>query len=218
MKTVLISTSTHKAENYCKALQEAGITPVVSGNMEDVSKYDGLLLPGGGDIAPILFHERKNGSRDICISEDIIQLLLFDRFLEQKKPIFGICKGMQLINVALGGSILQDLPARGIHDYHNGDRYHITRALPGSLLHTLYGTDFVTNSAHHQSLAAIGKNLTVIQYSYDKIPEGIVCEGVPIFGVQWHPERLLSKKRPAYAVSGLPLFIHLRKLLEVTHQ
>ena len=192
MKTVLISCMTHNASSYCQALMQAGINPVVSNQIEDEKLFDGLLLPGGGDISPIFYHRKNRGSQNICISEDIIQILLFHRFLEQKKPILGICKGMQLINVALGGNLIQDLPTSYLHDYNNADRYHITKTLSASQLHSLYGNECITNSAHHQAINKLGNNLRITQYAHDGVAEGIEHDSLPIIGVQWHPERMLT--------------------------
>ena len=192
MKTVLISCMTHNASSYCQALMQAGINPVVSNQIEDETLFDGLLLPGGGDISPIFYHRKNRGSQNICISEDIIQLLLFHRFLEQKKPILGICKGMQLINVALGGNLIQHLPTNYLHDYNTADRYHITKALSASQLHSLYGNECITNSAHHQAINKLGNHLRITQYAHDGVAEAIEHDSLPIIGVQWHPERMLA--------------------------
>ncbi len=191
MKTVLISCVTHDASHYRQALQMAGVTAVLSDQVEDENKYDGLLLPGGGDISPIFYHRKNRGCKDICVTEDIIQLLLFHRFLEQKKPILGICKGIQLINVALGGNLIQDLPTKGLHAYQQADRYHNTKALSGSQLHSLYGTDCITNSAHHQAINKLGEHLKATQYAWDGVIEALEHKKLPIIGVQWHPERML---------------------------
>ena len=190
MKTVLISCLTHDAGRYIQALKQAGVTPVLSDQIEDENLYDGLLLPGGGDISPLFYNKKNHGSQNICITEDIIQILLFHRFLEQKKPILGICKGMQLINVALGGNLIQDLPTKKLHAYDNADRYHITKALPGSQLYSLYGNDCITNSAHHQAINKLGDHLRITQYAHDGVAEAIEHESLPIIGVQWHPERM----------------------------
>lgn len=190
MKTVLISCMTHDASSYCEALRNVGIHPVVSNQIEDENLFDGLLLPGGGDLSPIFYHRKNRGSRDICVAEDIIQILLFHRFLEQKKPVLGICKGMQLINVALGGNLIQDLPTYHLHAYNNGDRYHITKALPGSILYSLYGNECITNSAHHQAINKLGENLRITQYAHDGVAEAIEHTSLPVIGVQWHPERM----------------------------
>lgn len=190
MKTVLISCITHEASYYCRALKYVGVNPVVSHQMEDEHHFDGLLLPGGGDISPIFYHRKNRGSENICITEDILQILLFHRFLEEKKPILGICRGMQLINVALGGNLIQDLPTKKLHAYDHADRYHTTKALSGSRLHFLYGNNCITNSAHHQAVNQLGEHLHITQYAHDGVSEAIEHETLPIVGVQWHPERM----------------------------
>lgn len=184
---------THDAAQYCQILMQVGINPVVSNQIEDTNLFDGLLLPGGGDISPIFYHRKNRGSQNICISEDIIQILLFHRFLEQKKPILGICKGMQLINVALGGNLIQDLPTKNLHAYDTADRYHITKALSGSQLHSLCGNECITNSAHHQAINKLGDHLRITQYAHDGVAEAIEHDSLPIIGVQWHPERITTE-------------------------
>lgn len=206
MKKVLISCATHDASHYITALKKLNIHPVLSGEIEEAQAYDGLILPGGGDISPIFYHRKNRGSKNICIAEDIIQLLLFHRFLEQQKPILGICKGMQLINVALGGSLIQVLPTEKAHAWQHNDQYHQTTATPGSILHSLYGSSFFTNSAHHQAIRSLGRQLHATQYAYDGTIEGIEHDSLPILGVQWHPERLVQGKCPVKCVNGMPLF------------
>lgn len=205
MKKVLISCSTHDASQYIHALKKLNIQPILSSEMENEQEYDGLLLPGGGDISPVFYHRRNRGSQNICISEDIIQLLLFHRFFEQQKPILGICKGMQLINVALGGSLIQVLPTQDMHAWQNGDQYHKTTASTGSILYSLYGSRFTTNSAHHQAVRTLGSGLSATQYASDGTIEGIEYDSRPVLGVQWHPERLCSYQNPPGCVSGMPL-------------
>jgi len=190
MKKVLISCTTHDADLYKKALQKYDIQPVLSASPESAAEFDGLLLPGGGDISPVFYHRKNRGSTNICISEDIVQLLMFHRFMEQKKPILGICKGMQIINVALGGTLIQALPTANSHAWHNGDRYHPTTITKGSLLSTLYGNDMITGSAHHQAVCTLGNWLKATQHAHDGVIEGIEHKSLPILGVQWHPERL----------------------------
>lgn len=213
MKTVLISCLTHDAGSYIKACTQSGIQPVLSDQIEDEQYFDGLLLPGGGDISPIFYHRKNRGSQNIHIAEDIIQLLLFHRFFEQKKPILGICKGMQLINVALGGSLIQELPTGKLHTYNNGDRYHNTKALPGSLLHSLYGNDCITNSAHHQAINKPASQLSVTQYATDGTIEAIEHLTHPVIGVQWHPERMISSDQLNGYADGSKLFHYFSSLL-----
>lgn len=218
MKRVLISCVTHDAILYREVLRKFDIEPVLSASPENVSCFDGLLLPGGGDICPIFYHRKNRGSTNICISEDIVQLLLFHRFMEQKKPILGICKGMQIINVALGGTLIQALPTVSSHAWHNGDSYHPTTITPGSLLFSLYGRYMITGSAHHQAVCTPGCGLLATQHAHDGVIEGIEHESLPILGVQWHPERLCGfktnsasnsvckKPSPTNVGNGLPVF------------
>ena len=218
MKKVLIPCLTHDATLYIKALQKFHIQAVLSHSPEDAADFDGLLLPGGGDIAPVFYHRKNRGSTNICISEDIIQLLMFHRFMEQHKPILGICKGMQVINVALGGTLIQALPTANSHAWHNGDRYHPTTIVKGNILSSLYGTYMITGSAHHQALSTPGKGLKAVQHAHDGVIEGIEHETLPILGLQWHPERLCcikdkacscatyNRPLPANAGNGLCIF------------
>lgn len=206
MKKVLISCATHEALSYQARLKELSVDSDVSCEILDSQDYDGLLLPGGGDIAPLFYHKKNISSNQICITEDVIQLLLFHRFMDQKKPILGICKGMQLINVALGGTLIQELPNTLLHYSPNEDVYHNTILLPGSILHTLYHKNIMVNSAHHQAVDALGKNLIAVQHSYDGTIEGLEHNTLPILGVQWHPERLSQMTGPKESSLGRPVF------------
>ena len=206
MKKVLISCTTHDAHNYQYALQKLNIIPILSDKIENVQDFDGLLLPGGGDISPIFYHCRNHGSNNICVTEDIIQLLLFHRFLENKKPILGICKGMQLINVALNGTLLQNLSNEKVHTWQNKDTYHKTTLVPRSLLYTLYGEYLLVNSAHHQAIQTLGQNLIATQYAYDGTIEAIEHNSLPILGLQWHPERLCDNNCPKDFADGRHIF------------
>lgn len=197
MQKVLISCFTHDASLYIKALQKFHIQADLSGSPEDADDFDGLLLPGGGDISPVFYHRKNRGSNNICISEDIVQLLMFHRFMEQQKPILGICKGMQVINVALGGTLIQALPTVNSHAWHNGDRYHPTTISSNSILSSLYGTYMVTGSSHHQAVSTLGNGLKPVQHAHDGVIEGIEHESLPILGLQWHPERLCGIQTPS---------------------
>ena len=216
MKKVLISCGTHDAILYRKVLQKLNIETVLSDSPKDARDFDGLLLPGGGDISPVFYHRKNRGSTNICISEDIVQLLMFHRFMEQEKPILGICKGMQIINVALGGTLIQALPTACSHAWHNGDCYHPTAITAHSILASLYGNHMITGSAHHQAVCTPGCGLKATQHAHDGVIEGIEHITLPILGVQWHPERLCGltspslqreqKPLPSGVGSGLPVF------------
>ena len=190
---ILIAGTDEKTTNYQKALENLNVDYTVSlaHLTTSTNTYSGLLLPGGDDIHPSFFGEQNNGSR-ICNPQlDLMQSELLELFVEQKLPVFGICKGFQMINVFFGGTIQQHLYERSLHhEYQNGDVFHHTTCTQDNLLSTLYGTSFVTNSAHHQAIHKIGKNLSILQYSDDNVVEAISHNTLPILGVQWHPERI----------------------------
>ena len=144
MKKLLIAGYSDSTANYQHAFAKLGASfdtlPPKSGNLTSARKeipsmrslsklsycpldYDGLVLPGGGDIAPVLFGAQDEGSRDIDQQLDCLQLRTLKTFLEAEKPVLGICKGLQIINVHFGGTILQDLPEHS----HKGSRRDLSR-------------------------------------------------------------------------------------------
>ncbi len=133
---------------------------------------------------------------------------------KKELPVLGICKGMQLINVCLGGGIIQDLPTAGQHEYIGKDQIHPTYTQKGSFLHTLYGESFPVNSAHHQGIAEPGEDLLVIQQAFDGVAEAIVHTRLPVLGVQWHPERMCLAHRRADTPDGSLLLTHFLSLIQ----
>lgn len=210
---IMICTMTHDAKAYCHALSLVGLSYLVTVDTSYISKCEGLLLPGGGDIAPILYGSQNKNCKSIHMEEDLRQIFIFYEFLQKGKPILGICKGLQLINIALGGTLIQHLPTHSYHEYCNKDQYHETKTLPGSILHQLYDKEQLTNSAHHQGIATLGKDLTATQYAKDGVIEGIESAHNAILGLQWHPERLLSPNIPTGCVDGLQIFRYFRSLI-----
>ncbi len=222
MKRLLIAGYEGTTKNYRKAFASLGIaTEILTKEQGLLSKegipvfdfckknithfYDGLVLPGGGDIAPEFLDFENIGSRNIDLPLDQLQFSLLEQFVCSCKPILGICKGMQLINVFFGGSLIQDLPETSlqIHAYDNGDKFHGTKASRSTFIGRLYGTSPITNSAHHQALSSIGDGLFVAQYACDFVVEAIYHKSLPIFGVQWHPERMCSPSVPTENNSAL---------------
>ena len=159
-----------------------------------LSDMDALLLPGGGDITPAFFGQKNHGSRNIDIELDIIQLQALDIFYKARKPVLGICKGMQVINVYFGGTITQHIKESPEHAWENGDKLHATSVREDSFLGKLYGKRMITNSAHHQAIDRTGRELRIVQTADDGIIEGIAHDKLPILGVQWHPERQFSSQ------------------------
>lgn len=159
---------------------------------------DGLVLQGGVDVSPVMYGETPlsdDWSGDPV--RDAYELELLNAFIARGKPVLGICRGAQLINIALGGSLFQDIPtqlpdALPHRDLELFDRLrHEVLIEPGSRLAHLYRgtTRMRTNSLHHQSVKRLGKGLAVEAVTADGVIEAIRSTGPDyLFGVQWHPE------------------------------
>ena len=204
---ILVPCKLENFTNYMEALTLAHLTPIHALAIFDTEGYDWLILPGGGYIDTKYFNEPNNGSKGIDTGLDGAQFKLLHQFLNAKKPILGICKGMQMINVAFGGNIIQNLSTASHHQYVTHDQVHLTHTISNSFLHSLYGEEFSVNSAHHQGCGRIGNGLKVIQYSKeDNVVEGICHETLPILGLQWHPERMCGRHLRRDTVDGSPIF------------
>lgn len=203
--------------NYCRAVIAAGGIPVISA-LADAEEYaalaDGILFTGSNcDIDPASYGQENRSSADCAPALDAMELKLFDAFYRAGKPIFGICRGIQLISVALGGSLVQDIPQEipnlTDHDaiYKKERDCHPVTSAEGSLLHRLFGKEFLTNSFHHQSVKDPGRDMRVSAVSTDGVIEAIEHTSRPIFGVQWHPERMIGEECETLP-NMLPLFRH----------
>ena len=185
MKSVYIFGDSDRFINYRRAVEKAGGFVRFGG---DASVCDALLLPGGGDIEPWRYGQPNTASVGLEPARDAAETALIREFALQGKPILGICRGLQMINVYFGGTLLQDIPG---HSAANGiDRLHTVRCAP-SPLRDLYGARHIVNSAHHQAIDRVGSGLIPMQWSPDGIIEAVCHRSLPIWAVQWHPERLL---------------------------
>lgn len=204
MKKIAVAGYIDSTSNYTDALMRIGAVPVVTLSLsdEEIKSYDGLLLPGGGDINPIFFHEPNTASQNIDTALDVMQFTLLHQFITACKPVLGICKGMQLINVHFGGNIIQHCHYAAFHTYQGKDSVHPVTAAPHSFLARLYGDSFCVNSAHHQCLGRLGNHLSAIAYSYDNIIEAVIHDSLPVYGLQWHPERMCFAHRREDTVDG----------------
>ncbi len=208
MAKVFLYGARDQRANYCQALEACGAVPVPSLDIEDAHGCGGLLLAGGGDILPGRYGQGNQGSKNFEPERDEAEFRLVERFLAAGKPILGICRGLQVLNVALGGGLVQDLPTAGAHAWEEstGDKRHLVRAHPGGFLYALYGEEFPVNSAHHQGAGPIAPGLSVCAQAEDGVCEALSCPGKGLYAVQWHPERMmLSRARPD-TVDGRPLF------------
>ena len=194
--------------NYFAALEALGAAGVKVSAESDPAEYDGLLLPGGGDVQPSLYGQEVLGSSDIDPALDGLQWKVLDNFVKAGKPVFGICRGHQLINVALGGTMIQHLPTAKdhVHIAPDTDNVHFCEAAPDSWISGLYGTRFAVNSSHHQGVGRLGKGLRVSLTAEDGVVEAIEHESLPIWGVQFHPERMCFAHRREDTVDGSLLF------------
>jgi putative glutamine amidotransferase len=191
---------------YIDAIQAAGgragmIPPdpaLIDDPDEMLDRVDALILAGGNDIDPASYgaeaHPATNG---IVPSRDQVELALTRRAVERDMPVLGICRGMQLLNVAMGGTLLQHLPDTLGHEEHRRvpgsfvGSDHGVRLEAGSLAARATGEEqHNTKSHHHQAVDAIGAGLTVTGLSaVDELPEAIEASDRQfVLGVQWHPE------------------------------
>ena len=189
--------------NYQAALEAAGARAVFSPGGE-APDCDGLLLPGGGDLDPQRYGQSLQGSHAPDMERDARELALLARFAASGRPVLGICRGLQVINVFFGGSLYQDVAG---HSQISGiDRLHCVSTRPGSVLFFLYGPEALVNSAHHQAVCRLGDGLTADQWSGDGLAEALSHQTLPIWAVQWHPERLRGAWARPEAADGQRMF------------
>ena len=177
-------------ENYRAALHGVGCEVCLSHDPAESCRCDGLLLPGGGDIFAPLDEEEH---------------LLIQSFADTSRPIFGICRGMQALNVWCGGTLHDFIPG---HQLPQGDMVHPTRA--ADRMEKLLGSAPAVTSNHHQAIARLGHGLTAMQWADDGTVEAIRHDFLPIWGVQWHPERQSFARRRGDAADAAPLFAYFR--------
>lgn len=201
---------------YAEAVCRAGGLPIPTCGFcaEELAELcDALLLSGGADLDPTLYGEEiLNDTVKIHPQRDAFEVELFHAFLRQKKPVFGICRGCQIINVLLGGTLYQDLAAQKGWNHQDAALRHEVTTASDSLLHRLFGERFLVNSTHHQSVRAVAPGLRVTACSAEGVVEAVEHELLPIFAVQFHPERLTGILWDDRTPDFLPLFQYFIKL------
>jgi putative glutamine amidotransferase len=187
---------------YISALQRAGaiplLVPVGSDLPADLGWADGVLLPGGADIAPKRYGAVAHPTSEWDDALDTLEFGLIDWALSARAPILGVCRGLQALNVALGGTMCQDLPSQrpdGVSHPRLGPRNRLVHQLlvePGTRLQDILGGEqFMVNSLHHQGIDRLGDGLVASARSEDGLVEGIeTATGPYVVGVQFHPEEL----------------------------
>ena len=198
-----------KDSAYFRALLASGAKPeeveiVSAADARRVSArdYDGILFSGGEDVDPALYDEKtKHESVHIDRARDDFEFALLDAALDRRLPILGICRGIQMINVKFGGTLIQDIPSdTGLERDHRqqGSRAELTHTVtvtePESALAGVVAGSCRVNSLHHQAIKRVGRGLKVTAHSEDGLVEAVeAADDYPfLMAVQWHPEELVD--------------------------
>lgn len=166
----------------------------------EAAACDGLLLPGGADIAPERYGQTptENSGKPNAIRDEA-EWQMLAAFLDTGKPVFAICRGMQFVNVFFGGTLFQDIKEkqqyRHMDFFSRASSCHPVSIEPNSLLYRLWQTEKTeVNSMHHQAIDTLGKGLRISAKSGDGFAEAIETPEYPfLLGVQWHPEHMSRK-------------------------
>lgn len=185
----------HISSYYCQALAAVGAVPLLASCAPaeaQAAAADALLLTGGGDLCPEHYPYHVPCAR-ISVSgqaRDAYEIALLRAFLAAGKPVFGICRGMQLVNVLLGGTLWEDLPTELANEAHTDGQTHEIEMTEESWLFPLFGGSVRVNSYHHQACRDLAPGLIATARAADGLTEAFCHERLPIYGVQWHPERM----------------------------
>jgi len=191
------------SNDYVESVIKAGGVPVILPILSDeesirrqIEILDGVLLSGGVDINPLVYNEEPSPKLGyIFPDKDTFDLLIVKIAYELKKPILAICRGHQILNIAFGGTLYQDLSdMEGSYIKHqqqtkDGAASHTIDIIDGSILHNILGSSIITNSFHHQAIKDLAPGFKVSAYSKDNVIEAIEkCNENFVIGVQFHPE------------------------------
>ena len=209
-KTIILSKA---SDNYINWIESRDILIIDAYNISNIDSIlnlaDGIILTGGEDIYPLMYNDTNNIklSGEFDFRRDTLEKKLFDYAFNNKLPLIGVCRGMQMMNVASGGTLFGDLPTEigdSIMHRNNGEVMHNIMVTNNnidniSMIFPVNGKVlpkkqfFKVNSWHHQGLKEIAENIIVIAESYDGLPEAVVINKKVhpfMIGVQFHPERL----------------------------
>lgn len=201
---------------YIHAVTEAGMTPIMFPSSLDpeqasqlVAQVDGVLISGGDDVDPASYGAEPDDAKYFYPEVDTFEVAVVEAARSQDKPLLAICRGLQLLNVAMGGTLIQEVTeAGGVHELISDDheemgaRRHVVRFEDGSILSDLYeSTEAKVNTLHHQGLDRLADRLIIEAKTDDGLIEAARCDGSWwALGVQWHPERLDGDHRKLFEV------------------
>ena len=193
---------------YMQGFEQSGGIPIMLPLTTDAEmirtlagQFDGFLLTGGQDVSPCLYGEEKTPCcGEICPARDEMEQLLLQSVLSLNKPVLGICRGIQLLNASLGGTLYQDLPSEYESDleHHQTPPYekpiHRVQIKENTPLYTLLKCEnLAVNSYHHQAIKAPASGFRVTAQAQDGIIEALESNDGKVFAVQWHPECLYER-------------------------
>jgi putative glutamine amidotransferase len=197
---------------YLRAVEAAGGQPVSldpsPGGLSPeratamVHEIDGLLVPGGWDVDPPAYgEERQEETPNVDPRLDRTEIALVRAAVDGGVPVFGICRGQQVINVALGGSLRQHIDGHDMHGHPRDLLAHSIEVVPGSELSNVLSSETVmVNSLHHQSVKEVAPGLQITAQSPDGVVEGLESGDGMIVAVQCHPEELIGQQRWAMSL------------------
>ncbi len=201
---------------YFNGITEAGGIPVMLPLISDeadikelVSSFDGFIFTGGHDVAPEVYNMKdETGNVVPCRERDSMEILMLREIMEQDKPLLGICRGLQFINAALGGTLYQDLPMQFPSKVNHrqpapyDEPIHTVDLLEGNWLNRISGQkQIMVNSCHHQGIKDLAEGLDALAMSYDGLIEAIEMPSKKFLkAVQWHPEFMHKKDDVSKAI------------------
>lgn len=185
---------------YSKQVENTGIAMpyIIPSHVQNISHYldfcDAFIIPWGEDIDPSLYGEWCEESVNTQIDNDSFELRFIEKIVQKKKPIFWICRGMQLLNVFFWGSLQQNIQSEILHQEHErqNDIIHSVNFVEGTRIHEIFGSCTWVNSIHHQAIKKLWTHLIVTGTAHDGVIESIEHSDLNIVWVQWHPEMLPS--------------------------
>jgi gamma-glutamyl-gamma-aminobutyrate hydrolase PuuD len=196
--------SREKLPPYLRALEAAGLEPVPIHASEEIASmtFTGLCLTGGTDVNAALYNQERHAEADLPDDpRDELELALLQQALAADLPVLAICRGMQLLNVAHGGTLCQHIAAVDFHRVRPKDAAltaHRIEVAPGSKLAAIIGAgEHEVNSRHHQAVAQVGSGLSISAIATDGLVEGLErLDRAFVIAVQWHPEdRIFSDRK-----------------------